>query len=196
MGLGFFIDVQLFSSIKSRRCYSTDNVSNSMSCWAQDPINAWAVLASSRMSRFCPDISITTVPFVGLIFPINTLSDVVFPAPLWPKKQKISSLYKFKFSLFTALKSPKLTVKSLKDTECLLVSTICGSGLLDLFFTSLGLSDKIESLSSVSSCGIFLYYYWSFFVKRWMMLLKMLRLFSTKKDKAIKNTRSRICCRY
>ena len=54
-----------------------------------------------------------TVPFpeVGLLRPHSILIAVVFPAPLAPKKPKISPLKTLKEMWFTAVKFPKVLVR-------------------------------------------------------------------------------------
>ena len=54
-------------------------------------------------------------PELGFEIPINILIAVVFPAPLAPKKPKISPLATSKEMLFTAVKSPKVLVRLLTD---------------------------------------------------------------------------------
>jgi len=95
-------------------CYSTVRVSKSILCCEHVPIADWAYWMSSLISSTgASSLSysfIYTVPVVGYSLPISTFNDVVLPAPLCPKKQKISFLFKFKFKLSTAVKELKFFV--------------------------------------------------------------------------------------
>ncbi len=54
-------------------------------------------------------------PELGLDIPINIFIAVVFPAPLAPKKPKISPLATSNEMVFTAVKSPKVLVRLRTD---------------------------------------------------------------------------------
>lgn len=91
---------------KRYMCYSTVSVSKRTSCWEHTPISAWAACVFSVISITSLEILTCTVPWLGVSFPIRQFNEVVFPAPLWPKKQNISFLNRFKFMLLTAVKEP------------------------------------------------------------------------------------------
>ena len=59
------------------------------------------------------------VPAVGLEIPINIFIAVVLPAPLAPKKPKISPLATSKVIAFTAVKSPNFLVN---ESTCITFS--------------------------------------------------------------------------
>lgn len=72
-----------------------------MSCWGHTPI-----LSLIFWSYVSPQTSIN--PEVGSNIPVNIEIVVVLPAPLWPNKTKMLSLYIFKLKSLTAIKSPSL----------------------------------------------------------------------------------------